>query len=59
MSANVGQNPARLIALKSSLSTDTVCTTVNKVCASGMTAVEMATMKIQMRQVSAPFMQSG
>lgn len=37
--ANVGQNPARQVAVKSGLGYDTVATTVNKVCASGLRAI--------------------
>ncbi|GMM51378.1 acetyl-CoA C-acetyltransferase [Starmerella bacillaris] len=37
--ADVGQNPARQVALKAGLSLETVATSVNKVCASGMKAV--------------------
>jgi acetyl-CoA C-acetyltransferase len=37
-SANVGQAPARQVALKAGLSKSVVATTVNKVCASGMKA---------------------
>ena len=36
---SVGQNPARQCALGAGLETSTVCTTVNKVCASGLKAV--------------------
>ncbi|RJE18723.1 Acetyl-CoA acetyltransferase [Aspergillus sclerotialis] len=39
LSANVGQNPARQCALGAGLKESTVCTTVNKVCASGLKAV--------------------
>ncbi|KAI9367820.1 Thiolase, N-terminal domain-containing protein [Aspergillus egyptiacus] len=39
LSANVGQNPARQCALGAGLEASTVCTTVNKVCASGLKAV--------------------
>ncbi|GES56942.1 acetyl-CoA acetyltransferase [Aspergillus terreus] len=39
LSANVGQNPARQCALRAGLEESTVCTTVNKVCASGLKAV--------------------
>ncbi|KAK2877028.1 hypothetical protein FQN49_001478 [Arthroderma sp. PD_2] len=39
LSANVGQNPARQCALGAGLSESTICTTVNKVCASGLKAV--------------------
>lgn len=38
-SANVGQAPARQVALKAGLSEGVVATTVNKVCASGMKAI--------------------
>jgi acetyl-CoA C-acetyltransferase len=38
-SANVGQAPARQVALKAGLSQSTVATAVNKVCASGLKAV--------------------
>lgn len=36
---SVGQNPARQCALDAGLAPGTVCTTVNKVCASGMKAI--------------------
>ncbi|RPA92627.1 thiolase [Choiromyces venosus 120613-1] len=39
LSANLGQNPARQCALGAGLAESTVCTTVNKVCASGMKAI--------------------
>ncbi|KAI9934397.1 hypothetical protein ASPWEDRAFT_117360 [Aspergillus wentii DTO 134E9] len=39
LSANVGQNPARQCALGAGLAESTVCTTVNKVCASGLKAI--------------------
>ncbi|KAI5815418.1 Thiolase, N-terminal domain-containing protein [Pyronema omphalodes] len=39
LSANLGQNPARQCALGAGLSQSVVCTTVNKVCASGMKAI--------------------
>ncbi|KAI5964642.1 ERG10 [Candida pseudojiufengensis] len=38
LQANVGQAPARQVALKAGLSDKTVATTINKVCASGMKA---------------------
>ncbi|KAL6931542.1 probable Acetyl-CoA acetyltransferase [Hanseniaspora guilliermondii] len=38
ISANVGQNPARQVALKSGLNKSIVASTINKVCASGMKA---------------------
>lgn len=39
LSANLGQAPARQAALQAGLPESTVCTTINKVCASGMKAV--------------------
>ncbi|KAL2814740.1 Thiolase, N-terminal domain-containing protein [Aspergillus granulosus] len=39
LSANVGQNPARQCALGAGLEASTICTSVNKVCASGLKAV--------------------
>lgn len=39
LSANVGQNPARQCALGAGLEQSTVCTTINKVCASGTKAI--------------------
>lgn len=39
ISANVGQAPARQAAILAGLKESTVCTTVNKVCASGMKAI--------------------
>ncbi len=38
VSANLGQAPARQIALAAGLSESVICTTINKVCASGMKA---------------------
>jgi len=39
LSANLGQNPARQCALGAGLKDSTVCTTVNKVCASSVKAI--------------------
>ncbi len=44
--AGVGQNPARQVALKAGLGYDTVATTVNKVCASGLRAIINGTQAI-------------
>lgn len=41
ISANLGQAPARQATLGAGLPTATVVTTVNKVCASGMKAIEL------------------
>jgi acetyl-CoA C-acetyltransferase len=48
LSANLGQAPARQAALAAGLKEDAVCTTVNKVCASGMKAIAMAVQSIIM-----------
>lgn len=46
LQANVGQAPARQAALFAGLSQQVPCTTVNKVCASGMKAISMAAQSI-------------
>lgn len=48
VSANLGQAPAKQAALKAGLSTETPCTTVNKVCASGMKAIMLAAQTIML-----------
>ncbi|KAM7264217.1 hypothetical protein ACFE04_001900 [Oxalis oulophora] len=48
LSANLGQAPARQAALGAGLPNTVVCTTVNKVCASGMKATMLAAQSIQM-----------
>lgn len=48
LSANVGQAPARQAALFAGLPHNVVCTTVNKVCASGMKAVMLAANAIRL-----------
>ncbi|PCH41189.1 thiolase [Wolfiporia cocos MD-104 SS10] len=45
--AGVGQSPARQVALGAGMSTTSDATTVNKVCASGMKAVMLASQSIQ------------
>lgn len=47
LQANVGQAPARQAALGAGLSEDVPCTTVNKVCSSGMKAVMFAAQAIK------------
>lgn len=47
-SANLGQAPARQAAIKSGLPYEVCCTTVNKVCASGMKAVMLGAQGIQL-----------
>ncbi|CAK0785232.1 aspartate transaminase aat1 [Coccomyxa viridis] len=48
VSAGVGQAPARQAALGAGLPTSVICTTVNKVCASGMKAVMLGAQSIQL-----------
>lgn len=48
LTAGIGQAPARQAALKAGLSELTPATTVNKVCASGMKAIMIATNQIQL-----------
>jgi acetyl-CoA C-acetyltransferase len=50
ISAGNGQNPARQAALKAGLPVTCVCSTVNKVCASGMKAIMLAAQQIQLGQ---------
>ena len=46
LQANVGQAPARQAALRAGLSENVPCTTVNKVCASGMKSIALAAQTI-------------
>ncbi|PIA60455.1 hypothetical protein AQUCO_00300158v1 [Aquilegia coerulea] len=48
LSANLGQAPARQAALGAGIPDSVVCTTINKVCASGMKATMFATQSIQL-----------
>lgn len=48
LTAGIGQAPARQAALKAGLSQKTPCTTVNKVCASGMKAIMIAADQIRL-----------
>ncbi|SKB41646.1 acetyl-CoA C-acetyltransferase [Sphingobacterium nematocida] len=48
LQANVGQAPARQVAKKSGLPDNIPATTINKVCASGMKAVALATQAIRL-----------
>ncbi|MFZ1706042.1 MAG: thiolase family protein [Saprospiraceae bacterium] len=48
--SNAGQAPARQAAIKGGIATKTPCTTVNKVCASGMKAAMFAAQSIQLGQ---------
>jgi acetyl-CoA C-acetyltransferase len=45
--AGIGQAPARQAAIYAGLSNEVACTTVNKVCASGMKAIMLGTQAIQ------------
>lgn len=47
LQANLGQAPAKQAAIFSGISENTPCTTVNKVCASGMKAISLATQAIK------------
>lgn len=48
VSANLGQAPARQAAIFAGLSKNATCTTVNKVCASGMKSIMMAAQDIML-----------
>ncbi|KAF7803882.1 acetyl-CoA acetyltransferase, cytosolic 1-like isoform X1 [Senna tora] len=48
LSANLGQAPARQAALGAGIPTSVVCTTVNKVCSSGMKATMLAAQTIEL-----------
>ncbi|EXB34477.1 Acetyl-CoA acetyltransferase, cytosolic 1 [Morus notabilis] len=48
LSANLGQAPARQAALGAGIPNTVVCTTINKVCASGMKATILAAQSIQL-----------
>jgi len=50
--AGVGQAPARQAALKAGIPDSVPCTTVNKVCASGMKAVMQGAQSIMLGQTS-------
>ncbi len=48
LTANNGQAPARQAALAAGINNSTPCTTINKVCASGMKAIMLATQSIRL-----------
>lgn len=48
ISANLGQAPAKQTALAAGISNDTPCTTINKVCASGMKSIMLAAQSIML-----------
>ena len=47
LQANLGQAPARQAAIEAGLSNKTPCTTINKVCSSGMKAIILGTQSIK------------
>ena len=52
LGAGSGQAPARQVALGSGMKHDTICTTINKVCASGMKSVMLSSMAITLGERS-------
>ena len=48
LQANVGQAPAQQVSIAAGINTKTPCTTVNKVCASGMKAIMLGAQSIQL-----------
>lgn len=48
LQANVGQAPAQQVSIASGINTNTPCTTINKVCASGMKAIMLGAQSIQL-----------
>lgn len=50
LSANLGQAPARQAAIEAGISTNVPCTTINKVCSSGMKAVMFGAQSIMLGQ---------
>ncbi|ODV94222.1 hypothetical protein PACTADRAFT_45300 [Pachysolen tannophilus NRRL Y-2460] len=48
LQANVGQSPARQVAIASGLGYDTIATTINKVCASGLKAIILGSQTIML-----------
>lgn len=48
ISANLGQAPARQAALQAGLPESTICTTINKVCASGMKTITLGAQSIML-----------
>ncbi|EFC49952.1 predicted protein [Naegleria gruberi] len=50
LQAGLGQNPTRQVALGAGLSTEVICTTVNKVCSSGMKSIHYGALEIMCGQ---------
>ena len=46
LQANLGQAPARQAAMAANISEEVPCTTINKVCSSGMKSIMLATQSI-------------
>ena len=51
LQAGCGQAPARQTALKAGIPTNIPCTTINKVCASGMKSIQLAAQSIAIGQI--------
>ena len=51
LQAGCGQAPARQAALKAGISPNVPCTTINKVCASGMKSIQLAAQSIALGQI--------
>lgn len=51
LQAGSGQAPARQAALKAGISPNVPCTTINKVCASGMKSIQLAAQSIALGQI--------
>lgn len=51
MSAGLGQAPSKQVAINAGLRVETICSSVNKVCASGLKAVTLAALEIQQGHV--------
>ena len=54
VSAGIGQAPCRQAVIGAGLPESTICTTINKVCASGMKAVMLATQSLQAANTQTP-----
>merc|ERR1719223_1329268 len=54
VSAGIGQAPCRQAVLGANLPLSTICTTINKVCASGMKSVMLASQMIQCGALQKP-----
>jgi acetyl-CoA C-acetyltransferase len=53
LSAGIGQAPARQAALKGGINIDTPCTTINKVCSSGLKSVVFGSQSIALGHAEA------